>query len=261
VPRIELIDVPLYDPLDPYHFEFDNLPLESLILRQELINDAVENNRKIMNDAIGTAGTVANRLNQSIEDNGDLKTSAIDDALHSIEYHTDSDDYVRMTSTERAKLALIDDESNLLTLRVELNESISSDDIVIDTGEVVLTDTATVSWEVTAPNKLKANLTFPAEAAHKHYYDLNPIHSNTTSPDYTNYKVTTSSTAFTEGSLRVYINGTRLSQYQSVYVPDAITDSQSLIKFTPNHSSGTFALSAAITEDDVIRIDFDTSFV
>lgn len=261
MPRIELVDVPLHKPLDPYHFEFDNQPLEALIVRQQIINDAVDINKQIMTESIGTQGTLANRLAQSIEDDGSLKTQAVDDAMHSIESHQDTVDYVRMLASERDKLTLIQDEANDLTIRVELNANTSLDDISFVSGEIVIEDTSTVTWEVGAPNKLRANLAFPIAAAHQHFYDLMPIHQNNISPDYTNYKTTTVNTAFIEGSLRIHINGIRISEYEDIYVPDAVTDTQSLIRFTPDHDAGTFALSRAITDDDVIRIDFDTSFV
>ena len=261
IPRIELVDVPLHDALDPYHFRFDNMPLQSLITRQEIINDAVDINKQIMTESIGTQGTLANRLTQSIKDDGSLRTTAIDDTLHSMEKHTDTVDFVRMTKSERDKLALIDDESNELTLRIEFNDAISSDDIAFVSGEVIIEDTSTVTWEVAAPNKLRANLGFPIAAAHQHFYDLKPVHVNTVTPDYLNYKVTTVSTVFVDGSLRIHVNGIRISEFENVFVPDAITDTQSLLKFTPTAASGTFVLSRAITDDDVIRIAFDTSFV
>ena len=261
LPRIELVDVPLHDALDPYHFRFDNLPLQAMIVRQGIINDAVDINKQIMTESIGTQGTLANRLAQSIEDDGSLKIAAINSALHSIEEHADTVTYVRMTKSERDKLALIDDESNELTLRIEFDDAITTDDIAFTSGEVIIEDTSTVTWEVAAPNKLRANLGFPIAAAHQHYYDLKPVHVNTVTPDYLNYKVTTVSTVFVSGSLRIHVNGIRISEFEEVFVPDAITDTQSLLKFTPTAASGTFVLSRAITDDDTIRIDFDTSFV
>jgi hypothetical protein len=261
MPRIELVDVPLHDALDPYHFRFDNLPLQAMIVRQGIINDAVDINKQIMTESIGTQGTLANRLAQSIEDDGSLKIAAIDSALHSIEEHADTVTYVRMTKSERDKLALIDDESNELTLRIEFDDAITTDDIAFTSGEVIIEDTSTVTWEVAAPNKLRANLGFPIAAAHQHYYDLKPVHVNTVTPDYLNYKVTTVSTVFVSGSLRIHVNGIRISEFEEVFVPDAITDTQSLLEFTPTATSGTFVLSRAITDDDIIRIDFDTSFV
>ena len=85
MPRIELIDVPLFNPRDPYHWQYDNLPLKNLIFRQEAINSLVDNLRELMDDAVGTQGTVSNRLNQSINPDGSIKKTSIDDLKHSIE--------------------------------------------------------------------------------------------------------------------------------------------------------------------------------
>ena len=91
MPEINLISVPLYDPMHPYHWEYDNLPLRVLMQREELINAAVDINSQIIRDAAGDQGTVANRLNQSMEENGNLKTIAIDEALHNIGWHEDGE--------------------------------------------------------------------------------------------------------------------------------------------------------------------------
>jgi len=244
-----LVDVPAYDPLDPYHHEYDNRPIEALKLRTEQLNDAVEIQRDIMTEAIGSQGTLSNRLNQSMEEDGSLKTDAIDAALHSIEEHADTDDYVRMTSAERDKLALIDDEATNVTLTFELGDDT---DVSFTNGEVIFENTNSVAWSVTAPNKVRADLGFPVAAAHTHLYDVNP-----TTDDNLTYSLPT---AFIEGSLRVYINGIRLSQYEEVYVPSAIADSQFLVKYTADNEEGTFVLSNSIEDEDVIRADYDISF-
>ena len=103
MPRIELIPEVLYQPNDPYHWEIDNLPLKNIITRQNLINLALDDVLEEMRDAIGTAGSVANRLNQSIEQDGSLKATAIDATLHNIEDHTDGSAFVRMSSAQSAK--------------------------------------------------------------------------------------------------------------------------------------------------------------
>lgn len=252
MPRIELIDVPLHQPEDPYHYEFDNLPLEALKTRQELINSALDNIIAQIRDAVGTQNTIANRLNQSIDADGNLKTSAIDEALHSIEEHEDTDDYVRMTAEERAKLENIATSSTDVTITVE--------DTELDSGTVEFQDSTSITVELVEPNIIKWNLAFDTSAAHSHYYGLDPVHSNSTSPDYTNYKVTSTSTAFVADSLRIYINGVRIYEDQAIYVPGVLVDDPwTLLKFTPDEEDGTFALSTAITEDDIIRIDFDTA--
>lgn len=243
-------DIPAYNPLDPYHHVYDNRPIDAIRVALELLNDAVENNRQILVEAIGTQGTLSNRLSQSLEEDGSLKTDAVDETLHSIEEHDDTDDYVRMTTAERDKLALVDDEATNLSLTFTLGDDT---DVSFTNGEIIFEDTNSVEWTIVAPNKVRANLGFPVAAAHRHYYDVTP-----TTADNVNYTVPT---AFVEGSLRVYINGTRLSQYDDVYVPSASTDNQFLITYTPDDVAGTFELSAAIEDDDVIKIDYDISFV
>ena len=258
VPRIELLNVPLFTADDPYHYEYDNIPLKALMNRQELINLALDDVVDQMRDAIGTQGSVANRLNQSIEQDGGLKSTAIDEALHSIESHADSATYVRMTKAESDKLALISDEASDVVIQVD--DGTSTYDF--DSGTVIFESSSSVDVEVESPNIVKFNLGFDTSAAHRHYYELTPVHSNLTSPDYKNYKVNSTASAFISGSLRVYVNGVRIFSDESIYVPGPLVDDPwTLLKFTPDPTNGTFALSAAISDDDIIRIDFDKSLV
>lgn len=254
MPRIELIDVPLHNPNDPYHFEFDNLPLKALMTRQELINNAVDNMVEDFRDAIGTQGSVSNRLNQSLNADGSLKKTAIDSALHSIEEHADTDDYVRMTKAESDKLALIAEEASDITLEIDDG----TDQIELTSGEVIFQSSSSVDVELTSPNIVKWNLGFDTAAAHQHHYGLVPVDANLVSPDNINFKVNSVASAFISGSLRVYINGVRIFSDEEVYVPGPmVDDTWTLLKFTPVPASGTFALSAAISDEDIIRIDFD----
>lgn len=270
MPELEKYPVPLYNPLHPYHWEYDNLPLEALKLRDEVINGQVDYNSGILMDAAGNQGTLANRLNQSMNENGSLKDDAIDEALHNIAEHTDGsknltsdelDDlealgyvvsnpvpFVRMLNAERAKLALIADEAKNMTIQVETPSNI----VLYEEGPITLRQSDTISWSVTG-NEVKANLGFPTEAAHRHYYDLEPV-----TDDYQSFKVTSVSTPYMEDSLRVYINGVRISSSAQVYVPGSdISDAWTLNSFTPDHEAGTFDLSVAINASDIIRIDFD----
>jgi len=254
MPRIELIDVPLFGPSDPIHWNTENMPLRSLMTRQNLINLALDDVIQQMRDAIGTQNTVANRLNQSINANGSLKAQAIDNALHSMDDHTDSTNFVRMTAAQSAKLDLIADEATDLTLQV----TDGSATVVFDAGNVLFQPSDTVSMSVTAPNILKFNLAFPASAAHQHFYGLEPVHSDIVEPDYTNYKVNAIPSPFIEGSLRVYVNGVRIFADDAVYVPGSmVEDAWTLLSLTPDHDAGTFELSAALSDEDIIRIDFD----
>lgn len=259
MPRIELIPEVLYGPSDPIHWEIDNLPLKNILRRQNLINLALDDLIEQMRDAIGTQGSVANRLNQSLNADGSIKPAAIDAALHSIAEHADTDDYVRMTKEQSDKLDLIADEATNVSLQVFTDDTTF---IEFTEGIVKFKPSSTVTLSVEAPDIVKFNLAFPAGAAHQHYYGLEPVHANLITPDYVNYKVDSVATPFNEDSLRVYINGVRLFEDVDVYVPGALVDDPwTLMRFTPDHLNGTFELSSAITEDDVIRIDFDTAFV
>jgi hypothetical protein len=131
--------------------------------------------------------------------------------------------------------------------------------LVIEEGKIYLGASEGIQWDVTAPVPpstlvtIKPVLTIPLEFAHRHYYDLEPI-----TTDYVNYKVTPVNTPYIEDSLRVYINGIKLTTNTEVYVPgNLMTEEWTLNSFTPDHEAGTFELYAAITGDDIIRIDFD----
>jgi hypothetical protein len=77
-------------------------------------------------------------------------------------------------------------------------------------------------------------------------------------PDFINYKVTSTSTPYIDGSLRIFVNGVRLTETEELFVPGALPESDLiLITFTPSPAEGTFALSTNLFPDDQIRIDFD----
>lgn len=259
MPRIELIPEVLYGPLDPIHWEIDNLPLKAILRRQNLINLSLDNVLAQMRDAIGTQGSLANRLNQSIEPNGDLKASAINEALHRIEDHQDSDMYVRMTREESDKLSTIADEATDVRLEIFTGETTF---IEFNTGVLQLKPSSTLTPSFEAPNVLKFNLNFPASAAHEHFYGMTPVDADQVNPDLVNFTTTSTNQEFIEGSLRVYVNGVRIFEDQEVYVPGAmVEDAWTLLSFTANPSAGTFELSAAINSDDIIKIDFDVALV
>lgn len=277
MPRIELIDVPLFNPNDPYHWQFDNIPLTNLMRRQNLINLALDDLLTQTRDAIGTQGSLANRLNQSIDEDGSLKRVAINDALHHMGSHTDDewddpDEYaawvatreapfVRMEKAEADKLANVASGATDFSMRVQ--RDMEGDDVVeFAAGVLQLIPSPSVAWEVIAPNKLKANLNFPVESAHRHYYDQTPVDYSTTNPDNKKFKVNSIATPYVEGSLRVYVNGVRLTASDSVYVPGSLVDDPwTLLTVTPSHDTGTFMLSAALSDEDVIRIDYDIQYV
>lgn len=255
MPQIELIPEVLYNPLNPYHYYYDNLPLKNILTRVSLVNDTVDIAYGILSSAIGTQGTLSNRLAQSIHPDGSLIASAVDEAEHNIGYHTDgmgpdNVSYVRMKASESAKLALVASNATNLALLVD-----ASSPVLFDAGTVEFLSSPGLTWSVTSGNKVSLDLAFPAAAAHNHYYDVTPVTS-----DYKNYKTTTVSTPCITGSLRVYVNGIRLSANTSVYVPLGVSRTLTLLTFTPSESSGTFVLSSAITASDIITIDFDISY-
>ena len=259
MPRIELIPEVFYSASDPYHWEVDNLPLKNIITRQNLINLALDDVIQEMRDAIGTSGSVANRLNQSINPDGTLKDEAIDAALHSIEEHTDGSNHVRMTAAQSAKVDLIADEATDLTLRVN---SDGSSLVVFNSGEVKIEPSSTVTPTITAPDILKFNMTFPVSAAHEHHCGKTPVHVNLVTPDFINYKVNSVASEYIDESLKIFINGVRVFEDDDVYVPGALVDDPwTLLSFTSDSTSGTFELSAAITDDDIIKVDYDISLV
>lgn len=277
--RIENIDVPLYSPDDPYHWVYDNLPLQNMVLREQLIAAALNDLTDQLTNVAGTQGTLANRLNQSIASDGSLLTAAVDDTSHSMEFHTDDffgteieyaaweqnreAPFVRMMKSEADKLNGIAESATNFQLSVETpttTVSFPADNQQAVTVEFV--PSQTVTWEVDAPNKVKANFGFPVETAHIHNYDQVPVPVNQMNPDYLNYQVNSAeletARAFISGSLRVYVNGMRLSAHHSVYVPGAlVSDPWTLLSYTANAIAGTFSLSSAITEEDVITIDYD----
>ena len=259
MPRIELVEPVYFAAQDPYHWSYDNLPLYNIIRRENLINLALDNVLDQMRNAIGTQGSLSNRLNQSINADGSLKSSAIDNALHSIEEHEDTDDYVRMTKAESDKLNLIAAEATNLSVQVDTD---GSSTVLFDAGVIEIQASDSVSPIVVSPNILKFELGFPVAAAHQHYYSLTPTNDDLIDPDYINFKVNSMATAYIDGSLRVYINGVRIFEDVEVYVPGSLTDDPwTLLSFTSDATDGTFALSAAISDSDIIKIDFDISFV
>jgi hypothetical protein len=296
VPNIDLVPVPLYQPNNPYNSEIDNLPIRGLIDRILLVNSQVDIDATILSYAQGTQGSLSNRLSQSINADGTLKTSAIDAAQHNIAEHTDGSiivngtpiSYVRMLLDERAKLAWVAPGATNLEILVTLNNPTPSglpsqismigiSEIEYTSGVMQLKPSDSIYWAVDSDGSLTANTNFPSTVRHLHNYDIVPVPQNLLSPDYKNYIVTSTATQYRSGSLRVYINGIRLTKSSNVtpgkaprgnYVPTGF-DVGSPIWLTYTYTedtaslddgvitSGKFSLSNSITENDVITVDFD----
>jgi hypothetical protein len=282
MPDISLIPEVKYEPLQPYHWIYDNKPIENLLLSLDSVNAAVEWNTQAITQALGSAGTLAARLNQSLEENGNLKATAIDTALHNIAAHADGsvsmtpseislvdpDDtyslptivpFVRMLDAERAKLMLI--SPGATALKMEFYSDAISSTLLFEDETIEFIDSDTIIWSIESANKIKASMAFPASAAHEHYYDEIPVPA-VVPPNYQDYKVNSIATPFVEDSLRIYINGVRLTEGTSVYVPDySTTPTYTLVTYSSDYASGTFSLDVALTSSDVIRIDYDLSLV
>jgi len=269
MPNINSIPEVMYEPNQPYHYYYDNLPLRNILTRVGLVNLQVDTNSDLVRGAAGTAGSIDARLNASMEGDGSLKTSAVDSVRHGIGNHTDGPGpdgvvYVRMTEEERTKLSLVESEANRLVFEVEDGHPTVGDVVTISNGPVRLAGSSTVFVDFEAPNTVRMHIAFPPETAHRHHYGMVPAHQTPpgtgSGPDYKNYKTTSLATPYREGTLRVHVNGVRLFE-SAVPVPNATGAS-----FEPTYvanedwSSGTFGLNRAISESDVIRIDFDEMF-
>lgn len=287
MPNIELVPVRMYQPNEPYNSEIDNRPLSDLIDRILLVNSQVDIDADTLRDSIGSVGTLANRLAKSLNDDGSLKTAAIDATNHSIANHIDGQitisnvtySYVRMTSDERDKLSFIADNATNLTVMFDLDSIpsqipsnisvVSVADVVFDNDLLHFKKSDSITWRIDTSGAILADTNFPASVRHNHFYDMTPTHQNIVTPDYTNYLVTSIGTPYKEQTLRVTINGISLSETDSVYVPYNFTitgPSWKLITYTEDTatdgivSSGKFSLSTPITADDIIRVNFDTQY-
>lgn len=260
MPRIDLIPEVYYEALQPYHYLFDNMPLRNILARITMLNDTLEIDHGILSDSVGTAGSLALRLDASLEGNGYLKTSAVDAALHGIEAHTDTidqsdflledDEFVRMTERERDKLSLVQSSANWLTLNFE-TAGPSETPVNFDNGEVALADSVSTSWRY-EDGKIYLDMNFPLEAAHRHYYSVVP-----TTVDYQTFVIPL---AYAEDSLRVYVNGVRLDSVDAIYHPGPTpSDDWVLNKYTA--ATDSFVLDQAVTEYDMVRIDFEVAFL
>jgi hypothetical protein len=242
----------LYQPLDPYNHVVDNTPILGLITRVDLVNAQVDNNTTILNSAIGTQGTLANRLAQSINDDGSLKTVAIDNALHSIAEHIDSGGFVRMTLAERDKLSFIAPQATSFQCQVSTISGIRT----FSNETMVISPSDSITWRAVGET-IFADTNFPTTVRHRHYYNIIPVPQNLITPDYKNYYTSSVATPYMTGSLRVYVNGIRLNDS----VPTGSLMYSEGLDVDGVVTSGAFSLSQAISASAVIIIDFDVLFM
>lgn len=254
--------IPLYDVLTPYHHIADNIPIKAIVEALTFVNDQVDNDAQILRESIGTQGSLANRLAQSINDDGSLKVDAIDDALHSIEEHTDSAGFVRMTAAERAKLTGIASDSTNLSVRFNTIDGI----VLLDNGIIDVQPSSTITWRYQS-GSVYADNNYPTEVRHVHYYGVNPIPVSDSLNNL--YKTTTLTTAYKGNSLRVYINGVRLSKDATTPVPIHSGSSYVMTPYSFGEdlqslegivTTALFRLSSILPAGNTIFIDFDVVF-
>lgn len=260
MPEINSIPEVLYQANQPYHHLYDNLPLKNILARIGMVNIQVDTNTDVLRGAAGSVGSLNNRLDVSLESNGELKTSAVDECMHSIESHTDGENYVRMTTEERGKLGLVLDGANMLRLDVQnLDGSFDSFPPELESGVLRLVRSPSIFFEFSAPDTLAIHSNLPPDVAHRHHYDVTPAYDNPSSPSFQNYKTSSLNTPFMDGTLRVYLNGTRLTD-ESINVMSHTSSSTSWVGTfiaSQDPESGMFSLNRAIHVDDVLKIDFD----
>ena len=138
-PSVDAYGVPLYQPNDPYHFDFDNKPIKTLAIRDQILSTQINQNTQILRDSSGDLGSLPLRLDQSLDGGGNLKPEAIDQADHNIAYHSNGNrqitqqemdeynslgytlnpepDFVVMLRAERDKLSQITADANNITFQ------------------------------------------------------------------------------------------------------------------------------------------------
>lgn len=283
----EINGVPLYQPNDPYHHDFDNKPIKSLVERDNIILGVLNSLKSIINNAGGNLGDLATRLNQSIDLDGNLKPFAIDEANHNIANHldgrkqisqqeidyytslgysvTNNPKFVRILEEERAKLSLISEEANNLSLSIT-PEGMPKH--LIDNGEVNFQSSDTIGVSISNNNVVKFNSKFPVNVAHQHYYQVEPTTSNRI--DYSINGIS----SFKQGTLRVYVNGHRIEQCSNdcqnknfSYYPSFTLNGSTVVVqwnklyYEEKHASADFSFSSAVKTTDRVLVDYDVVLI
>lgn len=265
MPDIQSIPEVLYQANQPYHVYYDNLPLRNILDRIGLVNIQVDTTADIVRGASGSAGSLNARLDASLDGLGHLKSGAVDMANHGIASHSDGGGFVRMTDEERTKLSSVQNEANRLD--VEIEDSVSEDSVAFpptgSNGTLKLRKSSTVFFEFENPDIVRIHSVFPPDAAHKHSYDLVPAYDVPSGPTRKIYRTTAVNTPFEEGSLRVYVNGVRLTNSPVKVLDYSSTTPVWVSNYILNQDSagGTFELNRALSPSDVIRIDFDKAIL
>ena len=85
---LDIYGVPLYQPNDPYHYDFDNKPIKSLVVRDQILSQQINQNTKDLRESAADQSSLSIRLDQSLDPKGNLKPTAVDESLHNIAFHS-----------------------------------------------------------------------------------------------------------------------------------------------------------------------------
>jgi hypothetical protein len=265
-------NVPVYTADQPYYYKFDNLPIDSLIQRDNIINAQVDANTAILEEAAGTAGTLPVRLSQCMDPLGNLTALGVNNAEHNIGYHVDgagpdSVEYVRMTLDERTKLETVAADATSFYIKVtpeNTGGSPSNNPVPFEQGFVTFEPSDTVTWSINNGQKITANVVALPDSEVR-FSNVVPENAYLT-PDYKNY-LTGIGAPFLSGSLSVYINGIRIFETKTVYATSmsgvGVVANPNLKwvprSFVPTINKLGFSLNSGLCSDDVVMIDFAVS--
>lgn len=254
-----LIDVPLYQPMQPYYYDIDNIPILQLANNEAIINQQTDYHSNLLNAAQGTAANLGARLNKCMDGQGNLLQAAVNEANHNIADHAEAtplvgDSYVVMKNSERQQLASISpDGATNLKLSVTTNVGVTD----YTNEHVTLEPSSSITW-TTSGNQIAAQLVY-AGTFHQHIYEEHPNTTNRT-------LWTVQAGVFDDQTLRVYINGVRIFVGTPTPVPSynltsGVPTSWRTINIvddgTYHPAVGTFSTSQTLTVNDVIRVDYD----
>jgi hypothetical protein len=292
VPPLDAYGVPLYQPNDPYHFDFDNKPIKTLAMRDQILAGQINQNTQTLRDSAGNSGSLPSRLDKSIDRDGNLKKEAVDQSMHNIAFHSDGtrnvtqremDEYnslgyllnsqpefVVMLRAERDKLSQITADANNITFKFP---GITNP---VDDGTIEFQDSYGIYWEISNPGNrnIVVKPILKNATDHKHFYEVTPVLING------QYKIS-GIQSFKKDTLRVYVNGIRIpscsqscSYSDGVYFPsfDTATTTQppqlkspnSLWKnlyFTEINEEAKFTLSSTISNYDRIFVDYEIEVI
>lgn len=275
MPDLNQFPVPRFTGNEPYHYLYDNLPLDSLIARDAVINDSVDEINSNLIDSAGTAGSLPDRLNVSLNQDGTLKTSAVDASMHGISNHNDDNmtvssgelnsyialgfpaltnpvDFVRMLAAERTKLSTIADNATNSSTTIQTNNNGNQ----TFATPFTISSSPSIEWEWVGVNNVRAVIV--NNNPHLHFYEVIPT-------QITSLQYSIPNPPFLSSTLKVFVNGVRLLENQTVPIPtlNQITSEFSYVTngiSSIDNINGLFTLAIPLSTTDLIAVDYDKSF-